>query len=45
MSDYRMTTRVGACIHCGRATVQTCTGCERFVCEACVPQHDRAATP
>ena len=40
MSDYRMTTRVGACIHCGRATVQSCIGCERFVCEACVQQHD-----
>ncbi|HRC63032.1 MAG: hypothetical protein K1X87_08710 [Dehalococcoidia bacterium] len=39
MATYRLTTRVGACVHCGTATVQSCAGCERFVCRDCEWQH------
>jgi hypothetical protein len=38
--DYRDTTRVGGCIHCGHTTVQVCEGCERFVCDNCERAHD-----
>jgi hypothetical protein len=39
MATYRMTTRVGPCIHCGNGTVQACEGCERFVCANCEKLH------
>jgi hypothetical protein len=38
--DYRETTRVGPCYHCGAATVQACMACENFVCPKCEQTHN-----
>lgn len=40
----RQTTRVGGCLRCGVATVMACTGCERFLCPDCEPEHNEFST-
>ena len=41
----RQTTRVGACLRCGVATVMACIGCERFLCGDCEEAHDESVRP
>ncbi len=40
MKTFRLTSRAGACLHCGYVTAQACVGCEHFVCEDDEATHD-----
>ena len=40
MKTFRLTSRAGACMHCGYVTAQACEGCQHFVCVNDEVTHD-----